>query len=75
MFVEKILSKDVTTWSERKDIQEYVADRMGWVDSIDFCIANKSKLLELKSLVEGKGIESVVLLGMGRLSCIRYNAC
>jgi len=65
MFVEKILSKDVTTWSERKDIQEYVADRMGWVDSIDFCIANKSKLLELKSLVERKEIESVVLLGMG----------
>jgi len=65
MFVEKILSKNVTTWSERKDIQAYVADRMGWVDSIDFCISNKSKLLELKSLVEKNGIESVVLLGMG----------
>ncbi len=63
--LRRFLERDPSLWSSDEDVQEAIKNRLGWMDCFDDM---EERLPEIKSFaqeVADRGIEKVVLLGMG----------
>ena len=61
----RIFAKDSKLWSDSLDVQEKVENRLGWLDSIEFCLAHLDEISSFVEQVKLEGFQQVVLLGMG----------
>ncbi|MGH1539088.1 MAG: hypothetical protein ACRBHB_01580 [Arenicella sp.] len=62
---KRIFARDTTLWASDAAVQETVKHRLGWLDSIDFCLANKDVIDTFSEQVKRDGFKQVILLGMG----------
>lgn len=61
----RIFNKDCSLWSNDEKTMEKIANRLGWLDSIDFSRQRSAEIMDLVSRVKASGFQKVVLLGMG----------
>lgn len=64
-WLERIKAKDVSLWSQDVEVQEKVANRLGWLDSIFWLPETLESIYALKAELCADNINHVVLLGMG----------
>jgi glucose-6-phosphate isomerase len=64
-FPEAIESRDTAMWGGDEAIRSRIANRLGWVEAIDFSRDHLTRLQQLAASVRGSNIATIVLLGMG----------
>lgn len=62
---KRIFSKDNQLWSDDVEVQKTINNRLGWLDSIDFCLAHLDEIESFVEQVISDGFRQVILLGMG----------
>jgi len=62
---ERLWSRDTTLWSRDVEVQQKVANRLGWLDSPYIMMDELGRLQELAEGVKQAGFTRAVLLGMG----------
>ncbi len=63
--LERFLEKDPSLWSDDKEVQEAIKNRLGWMDCLDEMEKKLPELNAFSKEVIDRGIEKIVLLGMG----------
>jgi glucose-6-phosphate isomerase len=64
-FAEALWSRRLDLWSADPAVQQKIATRLGWLDSIPFVLPHLPRLRAFAESVRTSGITDVVLLGMG----------
>ena len=64
-FAEALWQKRVDVWTTDVAVQRLIANRLGWVNAIDFVDAHRARLEACAEAVRRDGFTDVVLLGMG----------
>ncbi|MBI5787650.1 MAG: phosphoheptose isomerase [Candidatus Schekmanbacteria bacterium] len=70
--IKRLWAKDPGLWSEDKKEQNAVANRLGWLDGVDFLEKNLGLLNALAAEVKKQHFSQTVLLGMGGSSLCPY---
>jgi len=63
--LRRFLDHDPGLWSSDREVQERIRQRLGWLDCIQEMKAGAGEIVEFAQEVRDRGIEKVVLLGMG----------
>jgi glucose-6-phosphate isomerase len=64
-FADALWQKRVDVWTTDVAVQRLIANRLGWVNAIDFIDAHRARLDACAQAVRGDAFTDVVLLGMG----------
>ena len=64
-FPDALWHKRVDVWTADVAVQRLIANRLGWVNTIDFVDAHRARLEACAEAVRRDGFADVVLLGMG----------
>jgi glucose-6-phosphate isomerase len=64
-FAEKLWSRMLDEWAADTSASESIANRLGWLQAVEFAEANISRLRTFAERVRTSGLREVVLLGMG----------
>jgi glucose-6-phosphate isomerase len=64
-FHTALQTRDLAIWSDDADVRARVANRLGWVDAIDFARGELPRLQACADLARHGGFTDIVLLGMG----------
>lgn len=65
MIEARIFNKDCSLWSNDQSTTSAIANRLGWLDCVDFSRQNTPEIRKFVSQVQALGFQKVVLLGMG----------
>ena len=65
MIVEALWARRLDVWTADRAVQQAIANRLGWLDTLDFVTPQLDRLREVSGAIAGGGITDVVLLGMG----------
>ncbi len=60
-----IFDKNSSLWSDDPSIQGLIDKRLGWLDSVQFCLENQVGIETFVKRVKAAGLQQIVLLGMG----------
>ena len=64
-FVERLWSRRVDLWSSDPDVQQSIANRLGWLDAADVVAPQIPRLMAFADAIRTAGFTDVVLMGMG----------
>ncbi|MGE3401435.1 MAG: glucose-6-phosphate isomerase [Vicinamibacterales bacterium] len=64
-FHTALQTRDLDVWSSDEDIRTRIANRLGWVEAVDFARGELPRLQACAEMVRDGGFTDVVLLGMG----------
>lgn len=64
-FAEALWARRLEVWSDDAVVRQGIANRLGWLDAIDFVIPHVPRLRAFAQSVRDAGFTDVVLLGMG----------
>jgi glucose-6-phosphate isomerase len=64
-FPDALWQKRVEAWTMDAGVQRLIANRLGWLNAIDFIDAHRARLEEGAEAARRDGLTDVVLLGMG----------
>jgi glucose-6-phosphate isomerase len=62
---QRILKKDAGFWSAEVNVQEEIQNRLGWLDAVAYSRSHVDALQEFVMEVRQRGLQRVLLLGMG----------
>lgn len=63
-FAGRLWEKDSSIWKEDAEHRKVISNRLGWMDSVEFCRSRVSELTAFADQVKGE-FRHVLLLGMG----------
>jgi len=61
----RIFNKDYSLWSTDEKVVSTIANRLGWLDCVEFSRQHASVIKDFVASVRASGFQKVVLLGMG----------
>ncbi len=64
-FGERLWNKDASLWKADPEVQEKIANRLGWLTATQTMAERAGEMTEFARSVKAAGIREVVLLGMG----------
>src|SRR5215471_18208872 len=64
-FAEALWGRRLDVWTPDRAVQQKIADRLGWLDAVDFGTARRPQIEAFAQSVRVSGITDIVLLGMG----------
>src|SRR5688572_21636795 len=64
-FADALWSRRLDVWSRDPATQEKIANRLGWVDAIDFVTPHLPRLHAAAEAIRSEAFSDIVLLGMG----------
>ncbi len=64
-FAEALWSRDVDMWTTDPEARQSIANRLGWLDAVQFVTPHLPRLRAFARSVQDDGFTDVVLLGMG----------
>jgi glucose-6-phosphate isomerase len=64
-FAEALWRRELAIWSPDRDVQQKIANRLGWLNALDFVKEGLDRLRGFAEGVRAEGFTDVVLLGMG----------
>jgi glucose-6-phosphate isomerase len=64
-FADALWSRRLDVWSEDPGVQQKIANRLGWVESLAFVMPHLPRLRAFAESIRTSGLTDVVLLGMG----------
>jgi len=62
---EKFFNKDTSIWSRAPEVQDKIANRLGWLDVAALMVKKTDKIYDFVEKIRAEGFSDVVLLGMG----------
>ncbi|HEX21468.1 MAG TPA: transaldolase, partial [Actinobacteria bacterium] len=62
---ERFFNKDTSIWSGTPEVQDKIANRLGWINVADTMLKKADKIYDFVEKVRADGFGDVVLLGMG----------
>jgi glucose-6-phosphate isomerase len=64
-FVAALWARRLDVWTSDWDVQQAIANRLGWLDAIEFITAHLERIEAFARSVRASGLTDVVLFGMG----------
>jgi glucose-6-phosphate isomerase len=64
-FVAALWARRLDVWTTDWDVQQAIANRLGWLDAIEFITAHLERIEAFARSVRASGLTDVVLFGMG----------
>ena len=64
-FVAALWARRLDVWTTDWDVQQAIANRLGWLDAIEFIAGHLERIEALARSVRASGLTDVVLFGMG----------
>src|SRR5262245_2490533 len=64
-FPAALESRDVAIWSDDHEVQGKIANRLGWVEAVDFARSQIEHVQRAAAAARRDGFTDVLLLGMG----------
>ena len=64
-FAEALWARRLDVWTTEWAVQQVIANRLGWLDVIEFITAHLARIEAFAKNVRGSGLTDVVLFGMG----------
>jgi glucose-6-phosphate isomerase len=64
-FADALWSRRLDVWSANPAVQQQIANRLGWIDSLAFVMPHLPRLRGFAESIRASGITDVLLLGMG----------
>ena len=64
-FAEALWARRLDVWTTEWAVQQVIANRLGWLDAIEFITAQLARIEAFAKNVRGSGLTDVVLFGMG----------
>ena len=64
-FAEGLWARRLDVWTTEWAVQRVIANRLGWLDAIEFITGHLERIEAFARNVRGSGLTDVVLLGMG----------
>lgn len=64
-FAEALWQKRLDRWTPDPAVQQLIANRLGWVNAIDFIDTSRARLIACADAVRRDGLTDIVLMGMG----------
>jgi len=62
---QRIWNKDGSWWSSDREVQQKIADRLGWLDVVKAMIAQADSLRDFANEIRTAGFERALVMGMG----------
>ncbi len=64
-FAEALWARRLDVWTTEWAVQQVIANRLGWLDAIEFTTTHSVRIEAFAKSVRGSGLTDVVLFGMG----------
>ena len=64
-FAEGLWARRLDVWTTEWAVQQVIANRLGWLDAIEFITEDLARIEAFARSARGSGLTDVVLFGMG----------
>ncbi|MSO29547.1 MAG: glucose-6-phosphate isomerase [Acidobacteria bacterium] len=64
-FADALWSRRLDVWPDDPDTRQVIANRLGWLDAVEFATPHLPRLRDVARAVRHDGFSDIVLLGMG----------